>query len=102
VQKSRSRGKIVVARGRGRKMEKAPEYVEKALGRIRENLEAKVSEYQGKFDAKLSGKGEFSIDTLEAVWGEILSENKKITEQMINEMVLESKEKDLIIKKNRK
>jgi hypothetical protein len=46
--------------------------------------------------ARNMGKGEFSIDTLETIWGEILCENKKITEQMINEMMRESKEKETV------
>jgi hypothetical protein len=60
--------------------------IEKTLGGYRANLEREIRKFDNGVKAKLAGRGKFSIDTIEEIRGDILHSNKKVTEELINEV----------------
>jgi hypothetical protein len=76
--------------------------VEEAVEKIRANVEQNIKKFREQVAAKMAGRGEFSIDTVESIWGDILHGNEKVTEELMNEVVEEITEKQLIVKKKKK
>ncbi|MDR3301234.1 MAG: hypothetical protein LBT01_01710 [Spirochaetaceae bacterium] len=60
--------------------------IEKASAGYKANLEREIARFKEGVEAKLAGRGEFSIDTIEEIWGDILHSNKKVTEELVNEV----------------
>jgi SOS response regulatory protein OraA/RecX len=56
--------------------------IEKAVAGYRENTEREIRKFEKRATAKLEGRGEFSIETIEEIWGDILDSNKKVTEDL--------------------
>jgi hypothetical protein len=73
----------------------------KATAGCRANFEREIRKFDNGVKAKLAGRGEFSIDTIEEIRGDILHSNKKVTEELINEMSNGITEKELVVKKKR-
>jgi hypothetical protein len=73
--------------------------IEKAIAGCRANFEREIRKFDNGVKAKLAGRGEFSINTIEEIWGDILDSNKKVTEELINEASNGITEKELIVKK---
>jgi hypothetical protein len=73
--------------------------IEKASAGYKANIEREIARFKEGVEAKLAGHGEFSIDTIEEIWGDILDSNKKVTEVLINEVSNGITEKELIAKK---
>jgi hypothetical protein len=76
--------------------------IEKTLAGYRANLEREMEKFDNGVRTKLAGRGEFGIDTIEEIWGDILQSNKKVTEELINEVANGITEKELVVKKKRK
>jgi hypothetical protein len=72
--------------------------IEKAVAGYRENTEREIRKFNNGATAKLAGRGEFSINTIEEIRGDILHSNKKVTEELINEVSNGITEKELIVK----
>jgi hypothetical protein len=70
-----------------------------AAEKVRENFERYVAKFDDMVAMKKYGDGEFDINIIEAIWGEIIQGNNKITEELIGDVVAGITEKELIVKK---
>jgi hypothetical protein len=75
--------------------------IERTIAGYRANVEREIRKLDNGVRAKLAGCGEFSIDTIEKIWGDILDSNKKVTEELMNEVANGITEKELVVKKKR-
>jgi hypothetical protein len=75
--------------------------IRKAVVKVRANFEKQLTVFEEKVTAKVEGKGEFSIDTIEDIWGDILKRNDEITEGVMREIGKEIREEETIKKKEK-
>jgi hypothetical protein len=76
--------------------------IEEAVAKIRANFEKTVEDFKTKYKAAVAGQGDFSIDTIESIWGNILHDNQEATDELIRKISNgEIEESELIKKKGR-